>query len=850
MGFLFASGKGGASKEGTHATALLHKLECRACPLDKIVTNSTPHIKPAGAAKPLVYILGPAPSKRDDARGKHFSSEAGQLLKARIPEEFDGKIRWNTVVRTRPQKDRAPEKIEIECCRPSVEKDIVASKPVAIFGMGEAPLRWAVGQSGVAKWRGRRTPVNIGGHLCWYYAFSDLDLLHRIKKKFATRATDVGSELERAFQFDLQRAFDEVESLPEPRVVTREEAAANVELVEGSAAGLQRLEACFKWAMSQKAVGVDYETSAIRPYAKEAKIITAAVGTAKRSFSFPMDHKRSGWTKKQMVRVFELWEEFLRSDVKKVVHRLAFEQEWSAFFFGNDVLRAGKWECTVQQAAIIDERPGDRKPGCFGLEFLVQQYFGFNLKKLSPLDKSNLESEPLKDVLLYNGMDAKFHYMLWREQRKVVKQLGLYAVYRQRVRRIPTLVLTQIKGFPVDLSVNRELKEKYEARIAEVTPKIADLKEVKEFEKRKGETFKPGSDTHVQYLLREILRRREGLHENDDGYSVDESVLKQIDHPISKMLLTYRKSNKRLSTYIIPYGEGSPYLWSDGLMHPIYNTPGTVSDRTSSEDPNAQNMPKRDEEAKEVRRQIVPPKDHLVVAVDYGQIQPRGIAMASQDKALVQSMWERHDIHTEWAEIISRAYPKRVGGKQNFTDKAVMKEFRQVIKAWDLQLFFGATLESSSNRIEVPVEVMKPVYERFWKTFPGVKAWQDKLIKTYREKGIVEHMDGRLNRAPLSINQLINYPIQGIEAEIVMDAMSRLSEREVAPYQANLEIHDDLTFFVPKKQIDKHVEVIVTDMLSVDFDYINVPLTVEVSVGDNLLDVEEVLVASSDTWRK
>jgi DNA polymerase I-like protein with 3'-5' exonuclease and polymerase domains len=69
-------------------------------------------------------------------------------------------------------------------------------------------------------------------------------------------------------------------------------------------------------------------------------------------------------------------------------------------------------------------------------------------------------------------------------------------------------------------------------------------------------------------------------------------------------------------------------------------------------------------------------------------------------------------------------------------------------------------------------------------------------------------------------------------------------------FQPNLEIHDDLTFILPTKGIDDYVEKITTDMLKVDFDFINVPLTVEVAMGENLLEMQEVLVASSDTWGK
>ena len=70
------------------------------------------------------------------------------------------------------------------------------------------------------------------------------------------------------------------------------------------------------------------------------------------------------------------------------------------------------------------------------------------------------------------------------------------------------------------------------------------------------------------------------------------------------------------------------------------------------------------------------------------------------------------------------------------------------------------------------------------------------------------------------------------------------------PFVVYTEIHDDLSFILPLEKLDDYVEEIVTEMLVVNFDFINVPLTVEVSIGENLLEMEEVLIASSDTWRK
>jgi hypothetical protein len=127
-----------------------------------------------------------------------------------------------------------------------------------------------------------------------------------------------------------------------------------------------------------------------------------------------------------------------------VVHSLAFEQEWTAVLFGKKTLRAGPWGCTMSQAFILDERQG-----ALSLDFLCKQYFGIELKAISHLDRKKLASYPVKDVLNYNALDSKFHRELYIVQRKRLKQEGLTVQYKRHLRRIPTCVLTQIKGVPV-----------------------------------------------------------------------------------------------------------------------------------------------------------------------------------------------------------------------------------------------------------------------------------------------------------------------------------------------------------------------------------------------------------------
>lgn len=835
---------------GANDIALLHKLECRACPLNKQAGTNMPA---SGAEKPLIYVLGEAPGKDEQEQGVQFVGESGQLLRANIPRDFKRHLRFNNIVRTRPPGNATPEKVEIECCRPSIVRDIEQTKPKIVLGFGNVPLNWVSGFNGITFWRGRRMPVKIGSHSCWYYPMLHPSFLLRQR-----RGNGMPSEDERMFRLDLQRAFAEVENLPPAIVHTPAMVQEGTEIItEGGSVGLRQLREALEWAAEQPAIGLDYETKGLRPYDREkTKVLSASVSDGTRSIAFPFDHSESQWTPQDRNVVQELWIKFLtQAKGVKIAHNLSFEMEWSGVRFDTDTIRAGRWEDSSTQACIIDERKGDRKPGCFSLEFLVQQYFGFNIKKLAGVDRGNLDETPIEAVLMYNAPDAKYAKLLWDKQRERIEADGLQEAYELGLRRVPACVLTQIKGLPVDQKEVARLQVKYGNEIERVEKQISKISAVKEFERQKGRRFEPFSNPDVIFLLKDILKRTEIFVEDKytkkQKLSADKKVLDLIDHPFAKLLVELREQNKRKSTYVDPLSVGSPILYPDQLIHAQYNTIFAETGRFSVNDPSLQNFPKRNAEAVEVRKQVAAPPGCVVLSIDLGQIEARIIAIFTKDKHFVKALWERYDIHMEWTERLAHAYPARIGGKKFLTDKKVMKTFRTDVKnQWTFPLFFGARLESASGYLKIPPEVLKPIYNEFWRQFAGVKAWQDKQVEFYNEHGYVSCLTGRRRRGPLSLNQILNSPVQGTAAELIAVAMARLSEMGDPELQPELNIHDDLTWVrVPEKRVDYVAENAIKCMIDAPFPWAKlVPLTAEMSVGPNWFEMESVGEFSSDEW--
>lgn len=861
MGFGVNPGK--SKRDNRPSLELIHRLECKVCPLNKIEGNRNPHMLPTGSNKPDVYIIGEAPGATEDKLNEQFVGASGKILRDKIPTKWLKRIRFNNVVRTRPIDNETPQYLEIEACRPSIQRDIKATKPKAIFGMGTIPLKWAIDtSSGIFEWRGRRFPINIDGYECWFYPMVHPAYILRRRGKWVK--DDIGSEDERAFKFDILNALEEIDSLPVADVHDKKVAEYGVDILTGKPGDLKKLRSYLAWAAKQEEVGVDYETNALRPYTKNAKILTIAVGTHETSFAFAYRHKQSLWTSTQLKEVKQLWIEFLENSKTKAVANLPFEHEWTGYFFGDDLLRISPWECTLTQASVIDSRTGQKgkgkkhrkQGGPLSLGFLTTQYFGINIKTITKdLNKKGLDDEPIADVLRYNAIDAKYHCLLYQAQKARLLYLGLQKQYKSRLRRVPTCVLTQMKGMPIDLDESDRLEAKYNDAIKDAEDGIASLKVVKQFEREYGHVFNPESNTDVEEMFRNVLKRKEGLTTIEyngkvvEKYSVDENVLNKIDHPLSPLIISLRKEHKK-STYVY-----KSIIFPDGKLHPIFN-PGffTETGRLSSEDPNAQNMPKRNEEAKEIRKQLRPPPGHSAVSFDYGQIEHRVFGMASKDKFTCDQLWDKFDVHGYWGAELASAYPSRIGGKAFLKDAKVMKAFRNdpIKSGWTFALFFGARLETCAEYCKIPIEYLKPLHDKFRSMYKGVFKWQETLRDFYQEHGYVELLTGHRRPAPLSWNQIINTPIQGTACEIVMNAMNRLSEHADTTgdmnYQPNAQIHDDLTFFWPNKKIDYYAEKVLEIMLSVPFKFINVPLVVEMSVGPDLYNMQEVLKASSDDW--
>ena len=839
------------SRISTKTMDKVRSMGCKACTLDR-ARCSTPKMRPTGPRNPLVYVLSSYISRDTDLLSQHLSSDSERVLLKAIGRRADD-CRFNAITQCYSGKT-APGALEVECCRGRIEEDILDTQPYVILGVGYQALLWAQKKDlvgGIFEWRGKPFPIRIEDHTCWFVPVLDFDLL---KDQRENKRYQKDTMHDFMLQLDVDRAFDYVNK--DPVEVQTEGFLDGCHYLHGTGTDdFIKLQNWIDLLVDKEVVAVDLEGTALRPYASGAELSTLAIGDEEECYAFPIEHKKGWKLQKRRKQVWELVRDFLHHDVVKVCHNLKFEQEWFIELFGERVLRCSGWEDTMSQAYVIDERKHSHSLG-----FLTTQYFGFNVKKLSPkLDFANLNEHSLDDVLPYNALDAKYTFKLFIEQDKVLsdkKNNRLIPTYNYHVELSPALALAQKRGMFANMDKANKIGEDLEVRVKTLLRKLNKIPEVVQCAKKFGE-YNPGSPDHNLYILDNLYGVKE-IQMPNGSRSTDERVLSQLveDYPFAKLLLEWRGLSKLKGTYI----DSLPgYIYPDGIIHTNYNHTFTSTGRLSSEDPNNQNWPSR---KYAYIREIIEGETTLegevtlVTSFDYGQIDARNIAMASEDEYYINALWDGLDIHQDWTERIIRLYPEKLDemapiyGIDRDDESKLVNRYRKDIKnQWTFPLFYGCSADAASYHTQLPQSVVDPLFREFWDTFSGVRKWIDKTIKSYLRTGYVETLNGRRRHGPMKREELINAAIQGTTAEVVGDAMIRCSQlaypndfegRVWCPdrmWQPFIQIHDDLGFYIPNNdKFEENALNIARVMCDVPFDWVSVPIVVEMKAGLNWYD--------------
>jgi len=129
---------------------------CTACGLCRTRHKTVPGV---GDPSAEWLFIGEAPGAEEDARGEPFVGQAGRLLDnmlAALGMARERNVYIANVLKCRPPNNRTPEPLEVEACRPYLERQVALIAPKLIVALGRSAASLLLGtDASIASLRGR-----------------------------------------------------------------------------------------------------------------------------------------------------------------------------------------------------------------------------------------------------------------------------------------------------------------------------------------------------------------------------------------------------------------------------------------------------------------------------------------------------------------------------------------------------------------------------------------------------------------------------------------------------------------------------------------------------------------------
>ncbi|HSB03396.1 MAG TPA: DNA polymerase I, partial [Anaerolineales bacterium] len=331
---------------------------------------------------------------------------------------------------------------------------------------------------------------------------------------------------------------------------------------------------------------------------------------------------------------------------------------------------------TMLAEFIID--PGSHNMGLKNLAFAklgeemthIEELIGKGKKQIT-MDEVAIES-----AAPYAVADAEFTLRLLPIQIEGLQRVnGEKLLYEIDLPLTPVLADMEMAGISLDIPFFEETGKRLEKRMNEIEKQVFES------------VGKPFNLNSTQQLS-DVLFNRLGLEPPDRGnktasghFSTSAGVLDLLrgKHPVVDLVLEHRELSKLKSTYVDALQAA---LNSEtGCVHTSYSQIGAVTGRLSSSDPNLQNIPIRSEEGRRIRHGFVAGKGHVLLSVDYSQIELRIVAHMAQDEAMLAAFRAGEDIHATTAAAIYGVSPE-----------SVTKDMRRRAKSINFGLIYGMSV--------------------------------------------------------------------------------------------------------------------------------------------------------------
>ena len=469
------------------------------------------------------------------------------------------------------------------------------------------------------------------------------------------------------------------------------------------------------------------------------------------------------------------------------------------------------------------------------MDHLAETYLHYRTIHIEELIGTGRQQKNMRDlapseICDYACEDADVTLRLYPILREKMAECDVTDVFSKiEMPLMPVLARIEQNGVRLDTEALQQTGDDFRARLQTLEEEVYALA---------GHEFTITSPKQVGTVLFEELKISEKARKTKTGqYSTSEEVLETLrdKHPIVEKILAHRALKKLLSTYV----EALPKLINPrtGRIHTSFNQAVTATGRLSSSNPNLQNIPVRGEDGREIRKAFVPDEDCTFFSADYSQIELRIMAHLSGDEHMIADFNAGHDIH---AATAARIFHKPI--------EEVTRDERRKAKTANFGIIYGISAFGLSERLGIPRGEAKELIDSYFETYPKVKEFMSTCIERAQERGyILTEFKRRRYLADINSRNAtvrgyaernaVNAPIQGTAADIIKVAMVAIDRRlreEHLDTKMILQVHDELNFSVPHRELDTVRRLVVEEMERAYS--MRVPLLAECGSGTNWLE--------------
>ena len=329
-----------------------------------------------------------------------------------------------------------------------------------------------------------------------------------------------------------------------------------------------------------------------------------------------------------------------------------------------------------------------------------------------------------------------------------------------------------------------------------------------------------------------------GFSVNKNMLGILQSVAKRNNSMEAYNFLADLQRLSALDTYLSSFVEGiNTYLKDDGKLHVRLLQHRTATGRFSGAEPNMQNMPRGG--TFPVKKVFISRwKGGKILEADFAQLEFRTAAFLAQDETAMKEIENGFDVHSYTAKVISEAGQKIT---------------RQEAKGHTFAPLFGATGFGRSS-------AEAAYYEQFTKKYKGIASWHSRLAKEAVTHFKIKTPSGREFGFPdvarktkggvTYFTQIKNYPVQSFATADIVPLILMDIDRRLNGYKSCVvnTVHDSIVIDIHPDEIDVVKSIIeytnndMTSTINKHFNIdLNVPLLLEAKIGNNWLDMQDVM---------